>query len=157
MFPEWHIDVSYRLHTLVIPAWRRKELCTNLWQIITYQQSKQKIFSHAHVSIPGGNHKHKLSTKIIVLGHNPPLPWKTICHENTGDSDLRQFSPFYFLCRCRKFGHASLFDSHFRIPGRIVWKICRIPWTSVRWGGMSLMYASRRAPLEVTSPLCCVL
>lgn len=61
------------------------------------------------------------------------------------------------ICRCLLFEHASLFDRHFRMPVRTVWKICWIPWTSVRWGGMSLMYASGRAPRGVTSFLRCVL
>lgn len=68
-----------------------------------------------------------------------------------------QFSCFKGLQVSDVWACQSFWQALAYVPGRIVWNICRIPWTSVRWGGMSLMYVSRRAPLEVTSTLCCVL
>lgn len=146
---------------MVIPASGRKGLCTNLWQIITYQQCKQKdIFTHTHKHTYVDNHKqHRYMRQLVHLyvekSHTEKSVLERLGRENnmldTFPNKLRAIFLVLRLYRCLLFGHATLFDRHFRMPGRIVWKICRIPWTSVRWGGMSLMYASGRAPWEVIS------
>ena len=90
--------------------------------------ANKKIFSHIHTNVPGDNHNHHRNMDKMTKN---PL-WETRLQVRHILQKAQSISLALRVYRCLMFGHASLFDEHFRMPGRIVWKICRIPWTSVR-------------------------
>lgn len=107
VFPEWHVGVNHRLHTLVIPTQRRKGLCTKLSQIITYQQANTGYFPHT------GCHMQTLQE---CRGCCVSRAKGQAFHVDFSARTVLQRGRFNFLVmgiyRCLMFGHASLSDRH---------------------------------------------
>lgn len=85
-----------------------------------------KTYFHTHTIISNENYQHH---RIIYMLGKKRNDKKEVRHILLKVESISLIVRIYM---CLMFGHASLFDRHFRMAVRIVWKICRIPWTSVR-------------------------